>query len=218
MSLTIPLANLMLCWPHTHTHTRRHVEPHTYAGHSVARVTHTLHVHIDTNKGTRQHRRPNQPEWLPGPPTLCKGYLSGDLSVRRRLKQHKEWVIKGTHTWVTPQTALIILTHTQTLTASSSPLRLGLPSASPNESSVGGSVASVGGSLTWEAEDLEGELCLGAGVGAVWEDEAESDVVSRHVVICERKEQTNKQKNSLRTSDEDNSLINNHRATFSRNK
>lgn len=59
---------------------------------------------------------------------------------------------------------------THTLTASSSPLRLGLPSASPNESSVGGSVASVGGSLTWEAEDLEGELCLGAGVGAVWED------------------------------------------------
>lgn len=52
------------------------------------------------------------------------------------------------------------------LTASSSPLRLGLPSASPNESSVGGSVASVGGSLTWEAEDLEGELFLGAGVGA----------------------------------------------------
>lgn len=31
---------------------------------------------------------------------------------------------------------------------------------------MGGSVASVGGSLTWEAEDLEGELCLGAGVGA----------------------------------------------------
>lgn len=56
------------------------------------------------------------------------------------------------------------------LTASSSPLRLGLPSASPNESSVGGSVASVGGSLTWEAEDLEGELCLGAGVGATGEE------------------------------------------------
>lgn len=52
------------------------------------------------------------------------------------------------------------------LTASSSPLRLGLPSASPKESSVGGSVASVGGSLTWEAEDLEGEPFLGAGVGA----------------------------------------------------
>lgn len=27
-------------------------------------------------------------------------------------------------------------------------------------------MASVGGSLTWEAEDLEGELFLGAGVGA----------------------------------------------------
>ena len=27
-------------------------------------------------------------------------------------------------------------------------------------------MASVGGSLTWEAKDLEGELCLGAGVGA----------------------------------------------------
>ena len=35
---------------------------------------------------------------------------------------------------------------------------------------MGGSVASVGGSLTWEAEDLEGGLCLGAGVGAVWEE------------------------------------------------
>lgn len=31
-------------------------------------------------------------------------------------------------------------------------------------------MASVGGSLTWEAEDLEGELCLGAGVGATGED------------------------------------------------
>ncbi len=31
-------------------------------------------------------------------------------------------------------------------------------------------MASVGGSLTWEAEDLEGELCLGAGVGAAGRD------------------------------------------------
>lgn len=31
-------------------------------------------------------------------------------------------------------------------------------------------MASVGGSLTWEAEDLEGELCLGAGVGAAGQD------------------------------------------------
>lgn len=31
-------------------------------------------------------------------------------------------------------------------------------------------MASVGGSLTWEAEDLEGELCLGAGVGATRKD------------------------------------------------
>lgn len=34
-------------------------------------------------------------------------------------------------------------------------------------------MASVGGSLTWEAEDLEGELCLGAGVGAAGQDESD---------------------------------------------
>ncbi len=49
--------------------------------------------------------------------------------------------------------------HSMALTASSSPLRLGLPSASPKESSVGGSLA-------WD-EDFDGELCRGAGVGAV---------------------------------------------------
>lgn len=31
-------------------------------------------------------------------------------------------------------------------------------------------MASVGGSLTWEADDLEGELFLGAGVGAAGRD------------------------------------------------
>lgn len=45
------------------------------------------------------------------------------------------------------------------LTASCSSLLLGLSKPSSK-------ISSVVGSLAWDADDLEGELCLGAGVGA----------------------------------------------------
>lgn len=44
-------------------------------------------------------------------------------------------------------------------------------------------MASVGGSLTWEAEDLEGELCLGAGVGAAGGDKMSQDKATGKVLL-----------------------------------
>lgn len=45
-------------------------------------------------------------------------------------------------------------------------------------------MASVGGSLTWEAEDLEGELCLGAGVGAAGEDKQRQMELQTEKACC----------------------------------
>lgn len=47
------------------------------------------------------------------------------------------------------------------LTASCSSLLLGLSKPSSK-------MSSAVGSLAWDADDLDGELCLGAGVGATW--------------------------------------------------
>lgn len=44
-------------------------------------------------------------------------------------------------------------------------------------------MASVGGSLTWEAEDLEGELCLGAGVGAAGQDKKSQMLTDTNILL-----------------------------------
>lgn len=64
MSLMLPPANLTLCSPSAHTYYCLGLHTNTDCMCSST-LTHT-------HWGTQQHRPPNQPEWLPGLPTLLQ--------------------------------------------------------------------------------------------------------------------------------------------------
>lgn len=80
MSLTIPPVNLTLCWPCAHTNTPNHILMHACHGsrshsntHLMCTLPYVLIQNTLTHWGAWRHRAPNQPEWLPGPPTPLQG-------------------------------------------------------------------------------------------------------------------------------------------------